>query len=79
MKNDPLERLYNRNFGLPNSTRRKILDDAEVGSVKLAALDHKVSAGTIYTWRRHVRAYYTGFNDGVMQTIDVVVAKTGGK
>ena len=66
MKFDPLERLYNRNYGLPNSVRRKILDDAAVGSVKLAALEHKVSTGTIYTWRRHVRAYEKGWNDCVV-------------
>jgi hypothetical protein len=66
MKFDPLERLYNRNYGLPNSVRRKILDDAAVGSVKLAAMDHKVSTGTIYTWRRHVRAYEKGYNDAVV-------------
>ena len=66
MKFDPLERLYNRNYGLPNSTRRKILDEAALTSVKLAALDHKVSVGTIYTWRRHVRAYEKGYNDAVV-------------
>lgn len=66
MKFDPLERLYNRNYGLPNSVRRKILDDAAVGSVKLAALEHKVSTGTVYTWRRHVRAYEKGWNDCVV-------------
>lgn len=67
MKFDPLERLYNRNYGLPNSVRRKILDDAAVGSVKLAALEHKVSAGTVYAWRRHVRAYEKGYNDCVVE------------
>lgn len=65
MKFDPLERLYNRNYGLPNSVRRRILDDAAVGSVKLAALDHKVSPGTIYMWRRHIRAYEKGWNDAL--------------
>lgn len=69
MKIDPLERLYNRNYGLANSTRRKILDDAAIGSVKLAAIDHKVSTGTIYTWRRHVRAYEIGYNDAVLSTV----------
>lgn len=68
MKIDPLERLYNRNYGLANSTRRKILDDAAIGSVRLAAIDHKVSTGTIYTWRRHVRAYEIGYNDAVLST-----------
>ena len=66
MKFDPLERLYNRNYGLSNSTRRKILDDAAVGSVKQAAQDNKVSTGTVYTWRRHVRAYEKGYNDAVV-------------
>ena len=63
MKHDPLERLYNRNYGLPNEMRRRILDDAEVSSVALAAFDHKVSPGTVYAWRRHVRAYELGWND----------------
>jgi hypothetical protein len=67
MKFDPLERLYNRNFGLANSTRRKILDDAAVGSVRLAAIEHKVSTGTIYTWRRHIRAYEKGYNDALVE------------
>jgi len=67
MKNDPLDRLYNRNYGLPNSVRRRILDDAAVGSVKLASLDHKVSTGTIYAWRRHVRAYEMGYNDAIVE------------
>ena len=66
MKFDPLERLYNRNYGLPNSTRRKILDEAALTSVKQAAQDHKVSTGTVYTWRRHVRTYELGWNDCVV-------------
>ena len=66
MKFDPLERLYNHNYGLPNSTRRKVLDDAAVSSVKQAAQDHKVSTTTVYTWRRHVRAYELGWNDCVV-------------
>ena len=65
MKHDPLERLYHRNYGLPNTVRRKILDDAAVGSVRLASIDHKVSTTTIYTWRRHVRAYEKGWNDAM--------------
>lgn len=66
MKHEPLERLYHRNYGLPNSVRRKILDEAAVGSVKQAAQDNKVSVTTIYTWRRHVRAYELGWNDCVV-------------
>ena len=72
MKHDPLERLYNRNYGLPNSVRRKILDDAEVSSVRLAAIEHKVAAATIYTWRRHLRAYEKGY-------MDAIVEREGGK
>lgn len=67
MKFDPLERLYNRNYGLPNSTRRKILDDAALTSVRQAAADHRVATGTIYTWRRHVRAYEKGYIDAVVE------------
>lgn len=67
MKYDPLERLYNRNYGLPNSVRRKIIDDAAVGSVRLASIEHKVSTGTIYTWRRHLRAYEKGYNDALVE------------
>lgn len=67
MKFDPLERLYNRNYGLPNSVRRKILDEAALTSVKQAAQDHKVATGTVYTWRRHVRAYEKGYNDAVVE------------
>lgn len=66
MKIDPLERLYNRNYGLPNSVRRKILDDAEGTSVRKAAEEHKVSTGTVYLWRRHIRAYALGWNDCVL-------------
>lgn len=66
MKFDPLERLYNRNYGLANSTRRKILDDAALTSVKSAAADNKVSAGTVYQWRKHLRAYEIGYNDGAL-------------
>lgn len=62
---DPLERLYHRNYGLPNSVRRKILDDAALTSVKQAAQDNKVSAGTVYAWRRHVHAYNMGWVDCV--------------
>lgn len=62
---DPLERLYNRNYGLPNAVRRKILEDAAVTSVKQAAQDHKVAAGTVYLWRRHIRAYQLGWDDCV--------------
>jgi hypothetical protein len=68
MKFDPLDRLYNRNYGLPNVTRRKVLDEAALTSVKSAAAENKVAAGTVYTWRRHVRAYELGYNDGVVST-----------
>lgn len=67
MKFDPLERLYNRNYGLPNTVRRKILDDAALTSVKSAAAENKVSTGTVYTWRRHVRAYEKGYIDAVLE------------
>jgi hypothetical protein len=67
MKFDPLERLYNRNFGLPNSMRRKILDEAALTSVKMAAAENKVSTTTVYTWRRHVRAYEKGYLDAVIE------------
>lgn len=66
MKHDPFERLYNRNYGLPNSVRRKIIDEAALTSVKAAAAENKVSTGTIYTWRRHLRAYELGWNDAVV-------------
>lgn len=71
MKIDPLERLYNRNYGLPNSVRRKIIDDAALTSVKQAAQDNKVAAGTIYTWRRHIRAYELGWADCVVSAASV--------
>jgi hypothetical protein len=67
MKYDPLERLYNHNYGLSNCVRRKALDDAALTSVKLAAQEHRVSVGTIYKWRRHVGAYETGYNDAVVE------------
>lgn len=67
MKFDPLERLYHRNYGLPNSTRRKVLEDASLTTVKRAAAEHKVSAGTIYMWRRHIRAYEKGYADAVLE------------
>lgn len=67
MKFDPFERLYHRNFGLPNSVRRKIIDEAELTSVKLAAAENKVSTGTIYMWRRHIRAYEKGYMDAVVE------------
>lgn len=66
MKVDPLERLYNRNYGLPNTVRRAALDTAEATSVKDAAASHKVSRSTVYTWRRHVRAYELGWNDAAV-------------
>jgi hypothetical protein len=66
MKIDPLERLYNRNYGLPNSVRRKILDDAEATTVRKAAEEHKVGIRTIYLWRRHIRAYALEWNDCVL-------------
>lgn len=68
MKHDPFERLYNRNFGLPNSVRRKVIDEAALTSVKLAAAENKVSTGTIYMWRRHLRAYEKGYIDALLET-----------
>jgi hypothetical protein len=68
MKYDPLERLYNHNYGLSNSVRRKALDDAALTSVKLAAEAHRVSTGTIYKWRRHVGAYELGYADALAET-----------
>lgn len=67
MQFDPLERLYNRNYGLPNEVRRKILNDAEATSVRQAAQEHRVAPGTIYMWRRHIRAYEMGYNDALSQ------------
>ena len=68
MKHDPFERLYNRNFGLPNKLRRKIIDEAALSSVKLAAAENKVSPGTVYAWRKHIRAYETGYMDASIET-----------
>ena len=64
---DPLERLYNRNYGIPNNMRRRILNDAEIIGVKDAAVQHKVSQTTVYSWRRMVRAYEQGWNDAIMR------------
>ena len=62
---DPLERLYNRNYGVPNTVRRRILNDAEIYGVKDSASRHNVSPTTIYSWRRTVRAYEKGWDDAM--------------
>lgn len=67
MKFDPIERLYHRNYGLPNVVRRKIIDEAALTSVKQAAAENKVSAGTVYAWRRHIRAYEKGYHDSIVE------------
>jgi len=63
MKFDPLDRLYNPNYGLSNSVRRQIIDAANLTTVKKAAAEHKVSAGTVYAWRKRVQAYERGYED----------------
>jgi len=58
MKADPLELIYNHDYGLTNDTRRKIIDDTE--GVKAAATKHNVSTAIIYSWRRNIREYSNG-------------------
>ena len=60
MKTDPLERIYNHDYGLTNDTRRKIIDDADAEGVRVAATKHNVSTAVIYAWRRSVKAYTNG-------------------
>lgn len=63
MKFDPLDRLYNPNYGLPNSVRRRIIDEANLTTVKKAAAEHKVSTASVYGWRKRVQAYERGYED----------------
>ena len=60
MKTDPLELIYNHDYGLTNDTRRKIIDDADAEGVRVAAEKHNVSTAIIYSWRRNIRAYSNG-------------------
>jgi transposase-like protein len=60
MKADPLERIYNHDYGLTNDTRRKIIDDADAEGVRAAAERHNVSTAIIYSWRRSIKAYTNG-------------------
>lgn len=60
MRSDPLEHIYNADYGLTNDTRRKIIDDADAEGVKVAAEKHNVSTAVIYSWKRSVKAYSNG-------------------
>lgn len=60
MRSDPLEHIYNADYGLTNDTRRKIIDDADAEGVKVAAEKHRVSTAVIYSWKRSVKVYSNG-------------------
>lgn len=60
MRSDPLEHIYNADYGLTNDTRRKIIDDADAEGVKVAAEKNNVSTAIIYAWRRNIKAYSNG-------------------
>jgi hypothetical protein len=57
MKADPLEVIYNHDYGLTNDTRRKIIDDADAKGVRAAAEKHNVSTAIIYAWRQNIKEY----------------------
>ena len=60
MKVDPLERIYNHDYGLTNDTRRKIIADADAEGVRVAAEKNNVSTAVIYAWRRNIKDYNNG-------------------
>lgn len=60
MKADPLEVIYNHNYGLTNETRRRIIDDADAVGVRAAAEKNNVSTAIIYAWRQNIEKYSKG-------------------
>ncbi len=63
MKFEPLDRLYNPNYGFSNSMRRQIINEANLTTVKKAAAEHRVSTAAVYGWRKRVQAYERGYED----------------